>query len=269
MLDRLRRAGSRGNKGREGIGDTRLSDINDSLDSRIGRGKDHERTRSSAKTWHPIKNMSITKKFVGCTTNPSCRIPAPFAKQIWIRHVRRFHWCPSQLEVSSIVIGKKVMPIQGHHNEVLLFLFLSDWRQQKYLAVGSMIEGWAKCYKWEEISVPGGSGQPNLVCVVAKMPNSQATDSRARMRLGVLCLWESLAAPDLRYFVRQSEPRPLQVGSLQVVWYRHWLHLSKILPTRKMQLHTLKERILSTAPLKNACGNTYQISAYWEVQRHS
>lgn len=85
MLDRLRRAGSRENKGREGIGDTRLSDIDDILDSRIaveGRGKDHDRTRSRAKTWHPIKNMSITKKFVGCTTNPSCRILAPFAKQI-------------------------------------------------------------------------------------------------------------------------------------------------------------------------------------------
>jgi hypothetical protein len=153
MLDRLRRAGSRGNKGREGIGDTRLSDIVDILDSRIameGRGKDHERTRSSAKTWHPIKNMSITKKLVGSITNPSCRILAPFAKQNWIRHVRRFHWCPSQLEVSSIVIGKRAMPIQGHHNEVLLFLLLSNWRQQRYLAVGSMIEVWAKYYRYEK-----------------------------------------------------------------------------------------------------------------------
>ena len=52
MLDRLRGAGSRGNKEREGIGDTKLSDVDDILDSRIvveGRGKDHERTRSSAK----------------------------------------------------------------------------------------------------------------------------------------------------------------------------------------------------------------------------
>jgi len=53
MLDRLRRAGSRGNKGRNGMGDTRLSDTDDILESRIaveGRAKDHERTRSSAKT---------------------------------------------------------------------------------------------------------------------------------------------------------------------------------------------------------------------------